>query len=272
MDALRDALPRTRVWFVLCGVLIALFLLAPLAAILPLAFTNSQFLIFPAVGFSRRWFDQLLTDPAWRGSIVNSARVAVAGAALATLAGASAALAVRRLPRGRRFLRTTMLAPMVMPQLVLALGLYLTYKSIAGGTSLTVLTLGQATMAMPLVFVTVSAGLATVDPAMSRAAQSLGYRWPAVVRRIELPLVRQSVASGAILAFAVCFDEAVLAFFLAPPSNQTLPVKIWTSASENASPTIAAASTLAIALAITLLAVVAVLRSPRSPNRRQDAA
>jgi putative spermidine/putrescine transport system permease protein len=265
MDALRESLPRSRGWFVAVGVLIGVFLLVPLAAILPLAFTSSQFLVFPPEGFSWQWFRTLLSDPGWTASISNSVKVAGGAAVLATVTGTSAALAVRRLSGGRRLVRTTLLAPMVMPQLVLALGLYLTYRTIAGGTSLLVLTLGQATIAMPLVFVTVSAGLAAVDPALSRAAQSLGYRWPAIVRRVELPLVSRSVVSGAILAFAVCFDEAVLAFFLAPPATQTLPVKIWTSASESASPTIAAASALVIAVAVTLLAVVAVLQSrPRT--------
>ncbi|NJC74076.1 ABC transporter permease [Planosporangium thailandense] len=267
MDALRDALPRTRGWFTAIGVLIAVFLLAPLIAVLPLAFTSSKYLVFPAVGFSWQWFDTVLTDPAWQGSIMNSARVAVTAAVIAMVTGTSAALAVRRISGGRRIVRTVLLAPMVMPQLVLALGLYLTYKNLVGGTSLTVLTLGQATLAMPLVFVTVSAGLAAVDPNLSRAAQSLGYRWPSVVWRIELPLVGRSVISGAILAFAVCFDEAVLAFFLVPPSQQTLPVKIWTSASENASPAIAAASALVICLAVTLLAVVALVGS--RPNKQE---
>jgi len=263
MEALREALPRTRGWFTAAGVLIGLFLLAPLAAILPLAFTQSPFLVFPPEGFSGRWFTAVLNDPDWRASMANSARVALAAAAVSTLAGTSAALAVRRLSRGRRVVRTTLLAPMVIPQLVLALGLYLTYRSVAGGTSLTVLTIGQATLAMPLVFVTVSAGLAAVDPGLSRAAQSLGYRWPSVVWRVELPLVRRSIVSAVILSFAVCFDEAVLAFFLAPPVQQTMPVKIWTSASESASPAIAAASALVIGLAVTLLALVFVIR-PRS--------
>ena len=261
MLALRESLPRSRAWFVVAGVLIAGFLLVPLAAILPLAFTQSQYLIFPVQGFSWQWFSALLHDSGWTASILNSVKVAGAGAVMATVAGTSAALAVRRISSGRTVVRTTLLAPMVMPQLVLALGLYLTYRRLAGGTSLTVLALGQATIAMPLVFVTVSAGLASVDPALSRAAQSLGYRWPAVVRRIELPLVSRSVVSGVILAFAVCFDEAVLAFFLAPPATQTLPVKIWTSASESASPTIAAASAIVICVAVTLLAVVALLQA-----------
>jgi ABC-type spermidine/putrescine transport system, permease component II len=146
---------------------------------------------------------------------------------------------------------------------VLALGLYLTFRGLTGGTDLRVLALGQGTLAMPLVFVTVSAGLAAVDPNLSRAAASLGFRWPSIVWHVELPLVRRSVLAGGILAFAVCFDEAVLAYFLSPPGQQTLPTKIWTSASESASPTIAAASALVICLAITLLAVAAVLRPRR---------
>lgn len=267
MSALRESLPRSRAPFVLSGVLIAIYLLVPLAAILPLAFTTSPFLAFPPEGFSWQWFRTLFTDSGWTASMLNSAKVAGAAALMATVAGTSAALAVRRISGGKQLVRTTLLAPIVMPQLVLALGLYLTYRSIAGGTSLAVLALGQATIAMPLVFVTVSAGLAAVDPALSRAAQSLGYRWPTIVRRIELPLINRSVLSGAILAFAVCFDEAVLAFFLAPPATQTLPVKIWTSASENASPTIAAASALLICVAVTLLAVVAVIQAhPRSQD------
>lgn len=261
MEALRESLPRSRRWFVAVGVLVALFLLVPLAAVLPLAFTTTPFLVFPPQGFSWQWFGALLNDPGWTASMLNSAKVAGAGAVMATVAGTSAALAVRRISGGKAVVRTTLLAPMVMPQLVLALGLYLTYRGIAGGTSLTVLALGQATIAMPLVFVTVSAGLAAVDPGLSRAAASLGYRWPSIVWRVELPLVSRSVMSGVILAFAVCFDEAVLAFFLAPPSTQTLPVKIWTSASESASPTIAAASAIVICVAVTLLAVVAVLQS-----------
>jgi putative spermidine/putrescine transport system permease protein len=268
MDALREAFPRSRGWFVAVGVLIAGFLLAPLMSILPLGFTDSSFLVFPPEGFSTRWLTTLFTDQAWLASMRNSAQVAISASLMATIAGTAAALAVRRLSSGRQLVRTTLLAPLVMPQLVLALGLYLTYRDVFGGTSLTVLTLGQATLAMPLVFVPVSAGLASVNRDLSRAAESLGYRWPAVVWRIELPLVLRSVVSGAVLAFAFCFDEAVLAFFLAPPDRQTLPVKIWTTASESASPEIAAASALVIALAVTMLAVAVLIRptsEPRNP-------
>lgn len=261
MDALRAAFPRTRWLLAAGGVVISVFLIAPIAAILPLAFTTDRYLIFPPSGFSWKWFQQLFSDPTWRASILNSLNTALIGAAIATVAGACAALALRRMRRGRAVVRTVMLAPMVMPLLILTLGLYFTYRAIFGSTSLAVMVLGQATLAAPLVFVNVAAGLASVDPNLTRAAESLGFRWYSVVRRIELPLISRSIVSGAILAFAVCFDDAVFSFFLAPPGALTLPVKLWRSAAESVSPTVAAASALIIAIALTLLAIVAVLQS-----------
>lgn len=261
MSELARAFPRLRWAFGAAGVVIAVYLVAPIATVLPLAFTSKKYLLFPPSGFSWQWFDELFSDPRWRSSMLTSAKLSLIGAALATVCGTCAALAVRRMRHGKALVRTSLLAPMVMPQLILALGLYFTYRSVFGSTNLKVLVIGQATLALPLVFVNVSAGLAAVDPDLSRAAVSLGYRWFAVVRRVELPLVMRSVVSGAIISFAICFDEAVLAYFLAPPATLTLPVKIWRSASDSASPTVAAASALVIAFALTLLAVVAVLQS-----------
>lgn len=261
MDALRAAFPRTRWPFTVAGVVLGVFLIAPIASIVPLAFTTDRYLLFPPSGFSWKWFDVLFTDPTWRASIMNSLYTALIGAGIATVAGTSAALALRRMRHGRSLVRTVLLAPMVMPLLILALGLYFTYRTFFGGTSLAVMVLGQATLAVPLVFVNVAAGLSSVDPNLSRAAESLGFRWYSVVRRIELPLIRRSIVSGAILAFAVCFDDAVFSFFLAPPGSSTLPVKLWRSAAESVSPTVAAASALIIAIALSLLAIVAVLQS-----------
>lgn len=261
MNEWSAAFPRLRWVFVALGVAIALYLLAPIITILPLAFTSKKYLLFPPSGFSWQWFEAVFSDPSWRGSMLNSAKLSVIGAGLATICGTAAALGVRRLRRGRTAIRATMLAPIVIPQLILALGLYLTYRTAFGGTSLTVLVIGQATLAMPLVFVNVTAGLAGVDPNLSRAAQSLGYSWPSVIRRVEVPLVRPSIMSGAIIAFAICFDEAVLAYFLAPPATLTLPVKIWNEASESAAPTVAAASAFVIALALTLVAIAAVVQT-----------
>ncbi|MEJ7691302.1 MAG: hypothetical protein WKF76_13190 [Nocardioidaceae bacterium] len=79
MDALRETFPRTRGWFTAAGILIGLFLLAPLATILPLAFTKNQYLVFPPELLSGQWFSEVLGDAAWQGAIRNSAQVAIGG-------------------------------------------------------------------------------------------------------------------------------------------------------------------------------------------------
>ena len=241
------------------GVGIALFLLTPLAVILPVAFSADSFLTFPPQQWSSRWFTDVLNDPEWRASMVLSTELAAGATGLAAVAATSAALASRRARRGQRALRTAMLAPLVIPQLVLALGLYLAVDDLGGRAGLGTLLLGQGVLASPVVYLAVVAGLAGVDPALSLAARSLGHRWPSVLLRIELPLVGRSVAGAVVLAFGLCFDESVLAYYLSPPGSETLPTRIWLSASQSASPAIAAVSSLVIGLAVVLLGLSVVL-------------
>jgi putative spermidine/putrescine transport system permease protein len=269
MDELRAAFPKARLPFAIAGVVIGLFLIIPLLVILPVAFTHGDFLQFPPSGFTFGWFREVLQDPTWTGPAWLSVQMALLDTVFATVAGTAAAFAVRRMGRGTSFARTVMLAPMVVPQLVLALGLYLAYRVIHWGADLRVLVIGQATVAVPIVFVTVSAGLAAVDPALSRAAASLGHRWPSILFRVELPLVTRSIVGAAIMAFALSFDESVLAFFLSPPGDPTLPVAIWSSASQSASPAISAVSAYVMIIAVTLLALTALVLSGRIGRRKR---
>lgn len=269
MDELRAAFTRSRVPFAVAGIVIAIFLLVPILVILPVAFTHGTFLQFPPQGFTFGWFRQVLQDPTWTTPAWLSVKIALLDTLFATVAGTTAAFAVRRMGRGTSFARTVMLAPMVVPQLVLALGLYLAYRVIHWGGDLRVLIIGQATVAIPIVFVTVSAGLVAVDPALSRAAASLGHRWPSVILRVELPLVGRSIVGAAIMAFALSFDESVLAYFLSPPGQPTLPVAIWQSASQSASPAISAVSAYVMIIAVTLLAITAVVLGGRIGRRNK---
>jgi putative spermidine/putrescine transport system permease protein len=269
--ALREALGGYRVALVVAGALLAVFLLVPLVVILPQAFSSGLFFKFPPPGFSTQWFDTVVNDPLWRDSFVRSLGTAAAGAVLATTAGTLAALGLRRLgPRGR-VLRTLFLAPLVIPQLVLAVGIFVARDDLGLGTSLWTLVVGQTVLAFPVVVVVASAGLSSVDPALSRASASLGHRWPSTVLRIELPLISRSVISAFVLAFALCFDEAVLAYFLAPPGKATLPTQLWLASTENASPAIAAVSTIVMGLVTVLLLAAAWIGRPRPTTARSAA-
>jgi len=86
--------------------------------------------------------------------------------------------------------------------------------------------LGQAVVTFPVVVIVVSSALARVDPDVVRAAPSLGAGWPMVAWRVELPLIRRSVAAAA-FAVTIAFDELVIALFVAPPGIRTLPVALF---------------------------------------------
>jgi putative spermidine/putrescine transport system permease protein len=260
---LRAALPGTRRVLAVVGVVLALALLVPLVVILPLAFSGSEFLTFPPKRWSTEWFTTVLTDPDWRAAFTRSLWLAALDMLVAVVAGTCAALAVRRTRRSARLARTVLLAPLVLPQLVLALGLYLAVQDVGGTTGTLTLLVGQSLLATPLVFLGVTAGLDTVDPALSRAAASLGHPWWSVVARVELPLVARSIVGAALLAYGLCFDESVLGYLLSPPGSETLPSLIWQSASQSATPAIAAASTLVIGIALVLMGLTAVVTGAR---------
>jgi putative spermidine/putrescine transport system permease protein len=254
-DVLREAIGGYRAVLVALGALLAIFLLLPIVVILPQAFSSGLFFEFPPPGYSTTWFEQVVDDPLWRDAFVRSLGTASVGALLATVCGTLAAIGLRRLGGGGRALRTIFLAPLVIPQLVLAIGLFVARDDLGIGPSLWTLVLGQTALAFPVVVVIASAGLASVDPALSRASSSLGHAWPSTVLRIELPLIRRSVLSAFVLSFALCFDEAVLAFFLSPPGQATLPTQLWLASTEQASPAIAAVATLVMGFVLVLLAL-----------------
>jgi putative spermidine/putrescine transport system permease protein len=254
-EALRVATGGWRNVFLAGGLAAAVFLLLPIAVIVPTAFSDGNFLGFPPDGLSLRWFEEVTSDPVWTSAFWTSAKLAAGAAAIATVVGTLAALAVRRLgPRGR-LLRACFIAPLVLPYIVYALGLYNVFDGLRMlGQSWTI-AVGQAALAFPIVFVAVSAGLAAVDPALARAAASLGARWPRIVLRIELPLALPSVVAAALFAFAFSFDEVVVALFLADPASTTLPVQMFTSVQESVTPAVAAASTVVMALALAIAGV-----------------
>jgi putative spermidine/putrescine transport system permease protein len=246
---------------VLAGASLALaaFLLLPGAMILVASLSAGQFLQFPPDGLSLRWYRELVADPAWRDAFLTSVRIAGGGAALAGVAGTAAALGIRRLRRGAALLRSAFIAPIALPYIVYVLGLYNVFDALRVIGASWPIVLGQAVLAFPIVFVTVDAARGAVDPRIADAAASLGAPWPMVVTRVELPLILPAVVAGALFAFSFCFDEVVIALFLAGPETVTYPVKIFSAAREAVSPAVAAASSAVTLLVLGLAALFAVV-------------
>lgn len=246
----------------LYALLVGLFLLAPLAAILPLAFTSSIFLAYPIEHASLRWFSELARAPAWRLSIVNSLIIGGGATVLSVVLGTAAALGLRRgcLPFAG-LLRTLFLLPMIVPAVVLGVGLQIELARLGLASTYAGVIVSHAVLCTPFVVVSVSTALGGIDGNVERAAQSLGASPASVFRHVTLPLAAPGIVTGAVFAFATSLDEVVLTLFVAGPNQRTLARQMFSSIRENISPAVASAALLIIVGTLLFAGLVAFLRA-----------
>lgn len=242
-----------------------IFLVAPLIAILPLAFTDSVFLTYPMPGWSTRWFHELASADSWRRAIVNSLLIGGGTTILATLLGTMAALGLRN--QGLMFrgtINTMFLLPMVVPAVVLGVGMQLLFVRLNIANSYMGVIVAHTVVAIPFVMVSVSGALAGINKSVELAAESLGASPVKVFSRVTMPLAMPGIASGAVLAFATSLDEVVLTLFVAGPNQRTLARQMFSTIRENISPAIAAAAFLFI-LGTVLIGIVMLMvrRQPK---------
>lgn len=241
---------------IVLGCLLSAFLVVPIIAILPASLTSGEFIQFPPDGLSMRWYKRIATDPQWTSAFSQSLRYSLAAAAIAVVIGTLAAVGLRRLNRSVGWAQALFMIPLILPLVTYAVGLSTTVNALRVDPNSPWPTIvGQGTLAVPLVFISVSAGLATIDSAGVRAAQSMGASWVRVVREVELPQVWPSILAGGALAFAFCFDEIVVALFLSSEAVSTLPVQIYQTVRQSVSPDVAAASTVVVGLAVLVAAL-----------------
>jgi len=243
------------------GILVVIFLIMPIGAILPLAFTSSVFLTYPIERYSLRWFTELATADAWRLSIINSLIVGLGATLLSTILGTLAALGLRSkaLPFSD-LLQTIFLLPMVVPAVVLGVGMQMLFVKLSLASTYPGVIIAHAVLCIPFVVVSVSASLQGIDPLVEKAASSLGAPPVTVFRRVTLPLALPGVVSGAVFAFATSLDEVVITLFVAGPNQRTLARQMFSSIRENISPTVVAAALLLIVGTLCLAGLAALIR------------
>lgn len=245
--------------FVVLGVLLGIFLILPLLVVIPTSWTAGQLVEIPPHGFSLQWYEAVFEGSQWTEAFWVSLKIAFFGSVLATVMGTAIALGMRRLARGRgtRVAQSLFILPLAIPYVSYALGLYQLVTKLPASLNETLipLILSESVIAMPLVYVVVAGALANVDPRLGRAAATMGARWPTILWRIDLPLVKMGVIAGFIFSFATILDEATLALFLAPVTEITLAQQLYRSAAETVTPTLSAVSTMITLLAILVLGI-----------------
>jgi putative spermidine/putrescine transport system permease protein len=241
--------------------LVLLFLALPLFVVIPAAFNNSTLLQFPPREWSLRWFREYFGSSSWIDATGTSFKVAVAVSLLSTALGLGAAVTLDRFAFvGRNLLRALIMAPLMVPVIVIAVGLYYMFlRTGLNGTYLG-LVLGHTVITFPYATVVIGAALAEVDKRLEDAAVGLGAIRPRAFLEVTLPLIRPGLVVAALFGFLISFDEVVIAIFVTSPETMTLPRRIWDGIRFDINPTIAAVSTILIALSSVVMLLSELLR------------
>lgn len=251
---------------VILTALVLLFLIAPILVIMPLSFNSEPYFSYPMPGTSLQWYEDFFGNERWQSALWLSVKLAVIVTALATVLGTLAALGLSRsnIP-GRSAIMAILISPMIVPVIITAAAIYITFATVGGygypllGT-LAGLVIAHTILATPFVVITVTATLTGFDWSLARAAASLGATPLRTFRKVILPLIAPGVISGGLFAFVTSFDEVVAAVFISSPDQRTLPKQMFTGIREIISPTITAAATVLVLFSTLLLIGAELLR------------
>lgn len=226
------------------------FLYAPLLVVVAYSFNASR-LNAEWVGFTWRWYRELLGDTDLLAAAGNSLLVALACSLLATFLGTLAALALWR--RRRPVLTALALGPVAVPEVLLGVSLLLAFVLLEVSLGLLSIALAHTVFSIGFVMVAVRARLAGLDPALIEAARDLGAGPWQAFRRITLPLILPGVLAGALMAFTLSLDDFVVSFFTAGADASTLPLKLYAMLKTGVTPKVNAVSTLLLMLTVSLI-------------------
>jgi putative spermidine/putrescine transport system permease protein len=217
----------TRIGLVVWTTLVVLFLWFPLVIIGLYAFNESNIQTWPIPGLSLKWFGEAWDNSEVRDGLLLSIKAALGATAVALVLGGALSFALMRFRFfGRDFISFLFVLPIALPGIITGMSLNRFFTEAGILPSLWTVVIGHATFCMVIVFNNVTARLRRTSPSLIEASQDLGADGWQTFRYVTWPTIATAVVAGALLAFALSFDEVVVTFFTAG-ANNTLPLIIF---------------------------------------------
>jgi putative spermidine/putrescine transport system permease protein len=206
------------------------FLYLPLVIVVVHAFNQSPFNEWPPTGFTLRWFGEALTNAAIPVAFMNSILAALGAVAIALVLGTLAAMAVQRYEFfGKESISFLLVLPIALPGVVTGIALSSTFQTLGISFGLMTIIVGHATFCVVIAYNNVVARLRRLPRSPEEASADLGADTWITFRRITMPGMRTALLSGALLAFALSFDEIIVTNFTAGAGTQTIPLFVLAS-------------------------------------------
>ncbi len=219
---------RARVLLRLASAGVLLFLYLPLIVVVIYAFNSSRLQAWPPQGLTLHWFDEAAKNPAVTKAVVNSLLAATFATSVALVLGTLAAMAVHRFAFfGRQTISFRLVLPIALPGVVTGVALQRSFITFGIDFGLLTIVIGHATFCVVVVYNNVIARLRRLPRSPEEASADLGGDIWTTFRRVTGPRLGTALLSGALLSFALSFDEIIVTLFTSGPGTQTIPMFIF---------------------------------------------
>jgi len=215
----------------------------------------------PLTGFTLKWYSGLASNETMHSAAWNSLLVGISAALLSTILGICAARAITRYQfTGKGVASGLIMAPLILPEIIIAISLLVVLLSVGIELSLLTVILGHLLICVPYSVTVLVSGFEGFDPSMEEASRDLGETTWGTLRRVTLPMLAPSIISSLLVTFTISLDEFILAFFLSG-TEPTLPVYIWGQLRFAAKlPNVLALGSVMIAASLVMLTVAEIVR------------
>jgi ABC-type spermidine/putrescine transport system permease subunit II len=233
------------------------FLFAPIVILILFSFNDSK-RNFIWRGFTLRWYPELFGDQALLRALGVTLQVAAIAVLATTILGTLLGLCLARLRSGAAsgVADTLILLPMITPEVVMGISLLLFFAlAFSANGSIWQIAIAHIAFSISYVAIIVRARAVSLDPRMEEAARDLGASPRAAFFHVTLPLIAPAVGAGALIAFALSFDDLIITSFNAGVGSSTLPLYIYSRIRFGVTPEINAISTIIVSVTAILILV-----------------
>ena len=220
------------------------FLYIPVIVMVGFSFNNSRNNLMWK-SFTTKWYSVLMQDTEIWKVLGDTLIIGVLSTVLAVVIGTMGAVGMSKVKfKAKTIINVAMYIPIIIPEIVLAVATLLVLRKVNYSFGVGAMTLGNTTLVMPYVFITVKSRLVGMDPTIEEASLDLGANRRYTFLHVTVPQILPGIISGAFMAFTLAFDDLIICNFMADAATTTLPMKVYSQMKRGISPEINAMSTL----------------------------
>lgn len=249
------------------AVLIYGFFYLPVAVMMIYSFNDSRTNVVWQ-GFTTQNYVKLMGDAELWGIFGNTVLIAVVSSAIAVVIGTMGAVGLKNAGfKGKGIIATSLYFPIVIPEIVLAVSTLMLFSMTKVKLSIWTMILGNTTLLLPYIFITVKSRLVGMDPALEEASLDLGANRGYTFLHITLPAILPGVISGAFMSFSLALEDLVISSFLADAGTTNLSMKVYSMIKKGVSPEINALATMVFLVFVVMVGGYTILTGVQEKKR-----